>query len=262
MPVGVYLPILYTLLALTSSELMCISLIFLTCSIQTDRVTTSMFRPCKDHVSDMTLPHFRLASLPSAGCRKVQNQGQKGRENEMKKLRFAILALAAVAVSACAGPQATTRNAVGAAPLEPSALTQPAASVAKKSGDNLYIPDLNVTGITVNVPKTLTVSEKNSYYPNGDIVWRGDLFGDCHAQVEAILKDSAEQAAAKLNGSRDLHMHIQLTRFHGLTEKARYSTGGVHNINFYVTLRDPVTGATVRPVEHVVTNARHGSHSG
>ncbi len=50
----------------------------------------------------------------------------------MKKLRFAMLALAAVAVSACAGPQAATRNAVSTAPLEPSALTQTEPSVAKQ----------------------------------------------------------------------------------------------------------------------------------
>jgi len=49
-------------------------------------------------------------------------------------------------------------------------------------------------------------------------------------------------------------MHIQLTRFHALTEKARYSTGGVHNINFYVTLLDPVTGETLRPARLVESN--------
>lgn len=33
-----------------------------------------------------------------------------------------------------------------------------------------------------------------------------------------------------------------MTRFHVLTEKARYLTGGVHNITFNLTLRDPDTG--------------------
>ena len=81
-----------------------------------------------------------------------------------------------------------------------------------------------------------------------------DLFGDRHEQVKAIVQQSAENAAARLQGNNPVHMHIQVTRFHALTEKARYSTGGVHNVNFYVTLLDPVTGATLRPAEHVVTN--------
>jgi hypothetical protein len=257
-PKGCELPSFYILLALTSSGAKRFSTIFFTRFNLIKQVANVMLRTCKDHAPNTELPHFCPASLPSTGCRKLQNQGQKGRENEMKNIRIAMLALAAVAVSACAGPQAATRNAVSASPNEATALTQPQSntqsSVAKKSGDNLYIPDVNIALVTVSVPKTLKVSEKNTYYPNGDIIWRGDLFGDRHAQVEAILQNSAEQAAANLQGARPAHMHIQLTRFHGLTEKARYSTGGVHNINFYVTLLDPATGETIRPAEHVVTN--------
>ncbi|WP_366513934.1 DUF6778 family protein [Planktotalea sp.] len=105
--------------------------------------------------------------------------------------------------------------------------------------------------ITVDVTRSLQVSEKNTYYPKGDIIWRGDLYGDRYEQVKAIIAQSSENAAATLTGSRPVHMHIQVTRFHALTEKARYSTGGVHNINFFVTLLDPVIGATLRPARLV-----------
>ena len=40
-------------------------------------------------------------------------------------------------------------------------------------------------------------------------------------------------------------LDIEVLRFHALTEKARYSIGGIHSITFQVTLTDPATGATV-----------------
>ncbi len=171
----------------------------------------------------------------------------------MKTLRILMLTLAAVSVSACAGPQMASRNATAAVAPQ-GALAQPANGLEQLNGGQVFIPDVSVQKITVDVPKTLIVSEKNSYYPKGDIVWRGDAFGDRHEQVKAILTQSAERAAANLDGTRPVHMHIQLTRFHGLSEKARYSTGGVHNMNFFVTLLDPVTGATLRPARLVVSN--------
>lgn len=172
----------------------------------------------------------------------------------MKNIRMIMLALAAITVSACAGPQTATRNAIGTAAPESNGLARTAAEVAQAQGSNVFIPDVNIARVTIDVPLKLKVSEKNTYYPSGDIIWRGDLFGDRHAQVKAVLQAGADLASEQLKGSTPVHMHIQLTRFHGLTEKARYSTGGVHNINFYVTLFDPATGQKIRPAEHVVTN--------
>ncbi|MGB7318191.1 MAG: DUF6778 family protein [Planktotalea sp.] len=172
----------------------------------------------------------------------------------MKKLRILLAAIAAVSVSACAGPQMASRNATA---TSETAQNLQATSVQKQNAVEsiaVFVPDVSIAKITVDVPKTLVVSEKNSYFPKGDIVWRGDLFGDRHEQVKSILMDSAKRTASKLTGSRPVHMHIQVTRFHGLSEKARYSTGGVHNMNFFVTLLDPVTGATLRPAREVVTN--------
>ncbi|WP_139816294.1 DUF6778 family protein [Planktotalea arctica] len=177
----------------------------------------------------------------------------------MKTLRMMMLTLAAVSVSACAGPQMASRNATlagvdGNAALSQPVTALPANQLSQMDGAQIFIPDVAIAKVSVDVPRTLSVSEKNSYYPKGDIVWRGDMYGDRYEQVEAILTRSAQNAAGKLQGSRPVHMHIQVTRFHGLSEKARYSTGGVHNMNFLVTLLDPVSGATLRPAREVVSN--------
>jgi len=169
----------------------------------------------------------------------------------MKRIRIAMMALAAVAVSACSGPQTASRNATNDVTIKATQVSQHEGYTAQHG---VFVPDINIARITVDVPRSLQVSEKNSYYPKGDIVWRGDLFGDRHEQVAAILDQSARNAAVKLQGSRPVHVHFQVTRFHGVSEKARYNTGGVHNINFLVTLLDPETGATLRPARLVVSN--------
>lgn len=172
----------------------------------------------------------------------------------MKNIRIVMLALAAVAVSACAGPQTTTRNVTTAVAPQQAGLSHSTLESAQLAAPSAIVSDINIAKITVDVPKALSVSEKNSYYPKGDIVWRGDVFGDRHEQVKAILTQSAQNAATNLQGSRPVHLHIQATRFHGVSEKARYNTGGVHNINFFVTLFDPVSGATLRPAREVISN--------
>ncbi|PVA12033.1 hypothetical protein DC366_00455 [Pelagivirga sediminicola] len=106
---------------------------------------------------------------------------------------------------------------------------------------------LNITAINVNVPRTLQVSEANRYYPGGDIVWRGDPIGDRHAQVEAIFREGASRGTKGMTSGAPVILDIEVTRFHALTEKARYSTGGVHDINFSVSLRDAATGQALSP---------------
>jgi hypothetical protein len=97
--------------------------------------------------------------------------------------------------------------------------------------------------VRVTVPRSLTVSERNMYYPSGDIVWREDPIGDRHAQVQTILADAFAQGVNGLDGPRDVILNVQLSRFHALTEKARYTIGGVHAIQFTYTLHDATTGA-------------------
>src|SRR6056297_1684040 len=130
-------------------------------------------------------------------------------------------------LSACAGVETATRN----APLEAPAL-QPAA-----------VP-LDVRD--VRVPRSLTVSEANRYLPGGDIVWREDPPGDRHAQVAAILRQGLRRGVAGLpEGTVPVVLDVELSKFHALSEKARYTIGGVHAIQFTYTLRDPATGAAL-----------------
>ena len=100
-------------------------------------------------------------------------------------------------------------------------------------------------GKTVTVPETLRVSEANRYLPGGDIVWRGDPIGNRHEQVKAILTAGLGQGVADFAGEREVILDVVLTRFHALTEKARYTIGGVHAIQFNLQVRDAATGEMV-----------------
>ena len=105
--------------------------------------------------------------------------------------------------------------------------------------------DWNVIDVRVDVPDTLRVSEANVYYPLADIVWREDPFGDRYAQVQKIMDDGLARGLTHLNGPRAVYFDITMSRFHSLTEKTRYSVGGVHNMIFTLTVIDAVTGARV-----------------
>ena len=105
--------------------------------------------------------------------------------------------------------------------------------------------DLSISNVTIRVPDALVVSEENRYYPSGDIVWREDPPGDRRAQVKAIFEDGIGRGVATLDGPSTYDLDIEVLRFHALTQKARYSVGGVHSITFKVTLLDPQTGQAV-----------------
>lgn len=149
----------------------------------------------------------------------------------MTHIRMIVALCAGVGLSACAQIETATRN----APLEAPGLS--AAAVEERA--------VSVASYRVKVPRGLRVSEANSYYPFGDIVWRGDPVGDRHAQVAAILDSAMAGAAETAEGPRDAVVEIELERFHALTEKTRYTIGGVHSIRFTMTLRDPETGAAL-----------------
>ncbi|WP_296762490.1 DUF6778 family protein [Sediminimonas sp.] len=147
----------------------------------------------------------------------------------MAYLRTLVALCAGLGLTACASIETATRN----APLEAPGLS--AAAVEDRA--------VSVASYQVKVSRELRVSEANSYYPFGDIVWRGDPIGDRHAQVAAILDAAMAGVAEKADGSRAAVVEIELQRFHALTEKTRYTIGGVHSVKFTLTLRDPETGA-------------------
>lgn len=160
----------------------------------------------------------------------------------MQRLKLAVLLVMGGLVSACANTNATTRN----APFEAAPLPVTATATAQPvitGGEIASQTNVRVENVIVRVPRALSVSEANRYLPSSDIVWRGDPIGDRHAQIATIFHGAMEQGTAALDGATPVELDIEVSRFHALTEKARYTTGGVHNINFILTLRHAETGA-------------------
>ncbi|MEQ6204175.1 DUF6778 family protein [Sulfitobacter sp. HNIBRBA2951] len=116
------------------------------------------------------------------------------------------------------------------------------------------LKQINVAQINVSVPSDLKVSEANRYYPGGDIVWREDPMGNRHAQVARIMHDALTNGTTVFQGPVPVILDVQLVRFHALSEKARYTVGGVHHIVFNMVLRDAKTGAFLSEPRRVETD--------
>lgn len=112
---------------------------------------------------------------------------------------------------------------------------------------SLERPVYDVQDITVDVPQTLVVSEANRYFPHGDIVWRGDPPGDRHKQVAAIFEQGLKEGTADLEGEVPVLVGVEILRFHSLSEKTRYSFGGVHSIRFELSIRSAESGLLLEP---------------
>ncbi|SFR41209.1 hypothetical protein SAMN04488005_1617 [Yoonia tamlensis] len=142
--------------------------------------------------------------------------------------RFFGIVLLIGAMAACAGPGSDPRPAV----------------------DRSYtLQSLNFTATP-----GLVVSEANNYYPQADIVWRGDAPGPRIAQIGAMFETAAARNTSVIRGDTPVTVDIQLIRFHGVTERTRGSIGGVYNIIFMMTVRDARTGAVIEPARRIVAN--------
>lgn len=157
----------------------------------------------------------------------------------MNAIRLIAAVAAAASLTACASVETATRN----APLVPEAV-QPVSAA------------LSIAAVNVNVPYSLRASEANSYYPMGDIVWRGEPLADRHQQVKAIFEDGLTKAAARTQGSVPVQVNIEVARFHALTEKARYTVGGRHEMQFTIRLTNPETGQAYTEPRKITTNIK------
>lgn len=110
-----------------------------------------------------------------------------------------------------------------------------------------------VTNIDVRVPRSLSVSEENSYAPDADIVWHGERIGDRYQQVDAIITKAAKNASNGLRGSRPVSLVIEVATFHALTDRTRYTLNdaGVHNISFAAQVFDARTGAKLSAPDQI-----------
>ncbi len=162
----------------------------------------------------------------------------------MKHIKIAAALMLGGLVSACGSANIASRN----APFEADALPRvstPVNVTAQEIPNDVLAPildNVSIKKINVTVPETLKVSESNRYLPNSDIVWRGDAIGNRHAQVKAIFETAMTRGTQAMNGVVPVALDIEVTRFHALTEKARYTVGGVHSITFNMTLRNAETG--------------------
>lgn len=162
----------------------------------------------------------------------------------MSRLSLFLFLGCVLGLSACATPEPATRGAY----VDPSAVSSGAEMVVT--------PDYNVVSIKIDVPKSLTVSEANSFFPLADIVWHGDPLGDRKAQVKAIYEEAFAAGTASLKGTEKVEVDATITRFHALTPKARYTTGGMHTLHFILTVRDAVTGQVLDGPRPVVADVK------
>lgn len=159
--------------------------------------------------------------------------------NRFKPVMFVILF---GLVSACGTSETITRN---------SSFKTGGLTFATEDHGARPQVDMRVEGISVTVPRSLKVSEANRYLPSGDIVWRGDPRGDRHVQVGDIFEAGIAKGTFDLKGATPVLVDIEVSRFHALSEKARYTFGGVHNINFFLTVRDAQSGQVLISRRHI-----------
>lgn len=169
-----------------------------------------------------------------------------------------LLALPMFAVlAACVSPDPASRAAVSVSPQRP-------ASVTPTEGHRTVLrAQYDVQQVAITVSSKLKVSEANVFYPIADIVWRGEPRGDRHGQVQAIFQEAAGQAISPVPQGRKVNVAIEVTRFHCLTEKTRYTVGGTHSLHFTLTVSDAETGQIIDGPRPVVADikASGGAHA-
>ncbi|MCW1952495.1 MAG: hypothetical protein KIH44_014145 [Octadecabacter sp.] len=145
----------------------------------------------------------------------------------------------AAALTACSGVDTVTRN----VPLE----TPRIGAIAQAD----VLRDYSLHSVRFAAPADMRVSEANSYYPIADVVWRGDPLGNRLGQISAIFQTSIQAAGDTLTGAKPVIVDVELVRFHSLTERTRYSIGGVHSIKFDLTVRDAETGEVLEATRRI-----------
>lgn len=172
----------------------------------------------------------------------------------MRGLRMAISLGLVAMMAACVSPRTDSR------PGPSDGMVLATAGGGKPShGVQKVAVRLHVMDVKVSVPRSLKVSEAEIFYPLADIVWRGDPRGDRYAQIEAIYAAAIPPAIAPLTHGLPVVAEIEVTRFHCVTDKTRYTVGGVHSLAFTLTIRDAATGAVLAGPRKVTADVKaHG----
>lgn len=168
----------------------------------------------------------------------------------MKSRAFLIIA-AALVLGGCVNSEAVTRS-VENRSLSIATRNEP----AQADGPVVMAPAYAVQSVEVTVPRSLSVSEANVYFPIADLVWRGEPLGDRHLQIERIYDEALFRATSGMTSGRPAAVQVEVTRFHGVTEKTRYTVGGVYSLRFTLTVRDPQTGAVIDGPRVVIADTK------
>lgn len=161
----------------------------------------------------------------------------------MKLLKLIVLSCVMAAVAGCMQTEPVSRN-----------VTPELGILAPNTP---VLRSYEVQDVRIVVPQDLTVSEANSIKPRADIVWRGDAMGDRHEQLRVLFEEAASLGAERLDGQIPVVVDLQLTKFHGLTQRTRYNFGGDYDVHFILTVRHALTGEVIegpRMVEAVLDN--------
>ncbi len=159
----------------------------------------------------------------------------------MTLIKKSILVVLGSVVTACDLPEIVTRDApISNAPIAAERIVQ--------------LRSYNVADVVLKASSNLSVSEANTYYPSADIVWRGDPYGDRRVQVMSMFDTAIQRNQSRLWGARDVQVEVDLVRFHGVTERTRFSIGGVYNAIFDLTVRDYATGEIIEGPRRIEGN--------
>ena len=156
---------------------------------------------------------------------------------------------AALALSGCVSGGDVSRS---VSPL--TLATQ--SDVVQAKGPKVMVSQYKVSAVNVTVPESLRVSEANMFYPIADIVWRGEPVGNRHLQVKSIFEEAAAKATARMVEGPEVVVRLEVQRFHSVTEKTRYTVGGVHDMKYNMTVVDAASGAILDGPRIVVADVK------
>lgn len=172
-------------------------------------------------------------------------------EFEMSIIKSLLSLGLAIGLSACVSSETASRSQVG-----PDGVTKATQSGSAVSvGEKVSIP-LNVIDVKINVPSSLRVSEADTWYPQADVVWRGEPRGNRLEQIYRIYDEAADAGTSGLKSGLPVVAEVTVTRFHSVTEKTRNSIGGVHSLQFTLTVRHAETGEILDGPREVIADVK------
>lgn len=170
----------------------------------------------------------------------------------MKTLKTLLSLGLILGLSACVQPDTASRAGTGAGNVT---LATQGREAPVTVGQKVELP-LNVVDVVITVPTSLRVSEADTWYPNADVVWRGEPRGNRLDQVARIFEEASSRGTSRLKSGLPVIAEVEVTRFHCVTEKTRNSIGGTHSMQFMLTIRHAETGEVLDGPRLVIADTK------